>query len=142
MLKKGDPTHIQGFILYKLWCEHCWATRRGKHHKSIDLENDLHTNYDKRFKGEILKQAEELDAYGLVHIFKSEKRNAICAVLSEDAFRVALPTVNAYLKAIGEEPLEGTIREIITGKRSEKKSPLTQDELRKYARMHRQAQNL
>jgi len=47
--------------------------------------------------------------------------------------------VNAYLKAVGEEPLEGTIREIITGKRSAPTTPLTPEELRKYARMHRQA---
>jgi len=142
MLKKGDPKHIQGFILYKLWCEHCWAKRKGKHQKSIDLENDLHTNYDKRFKGDIREQAERLCTYGLVHIFKSEGRDAICAILSEDAFQAALPTVNAYLKAIGEAPLEGTIREIITGKRSEKKGPLSKEELRKFARMHRQAEDL
>jgi hypothetical protein len=105
------------------------------------LEDDLPTNYDKRFKGTILSEARMLHTSGLVAIFKSEGRDAICAVLSEESIGAALPTVNAYLKAVGEEPLEGDIREIITGKRSTKKGPLTQDELRKYARMHRNAQN-
>ena len=77
---------------------------------------------------------------GLVTIFKSAGRDAISAVLSEECIRAGLPIVNAYLKAVGEEPLEGTIREIITGKRSARKGPLTPDELRKYARMHRQGE--
>jgi hypothetical protein len=105
------------------------------------LENDLPTNYDKRFRGTILSEARTLHTRGLVTIFKSEGRDAISAVLSEECIRTGLPTVNAYLKAVGEEPLEGTIREIITGKRSARKGPLTQDELRKYARMHRLAPN-
>jgi len=100
----------------------------------------LPTNYDKRFKGIILSEARTLHTRGLVAIFKSAGRDAICAVLSEESIGAALPTVNAYLKAVGEEPLEGTIREIITGKKSAVATPLTREELRKYARMHRQAQ--
>jgi hypothetical protein len=99
----------------------------------------LPTNYDKRFKGTILSEARTLNTLRLVSIFKSEGRDVICAVLSEECIRVGLPIVNAYLKAVGEEPLEGTIREIITGKRSAPTTPLTPEELRKYARMHRQA---
>jgi hypothetical protein len=140
IVSKGDPKHVRGFILYKLWLGHCWA-RGGQHHKHIDLENDLPTNYDSKFRSAILSQARALHIRGLVTIFKSEGRDAISAVLSEECIRTGLPIVNAYLKAVGEEPLEGTIREIITGKRSVKKGPLTPDELRKYARMHRQAQN-
>jgi hypothetical protein len=82
-----------------------------------------------------------LHTRGLVTIFKSEGRAAISAVISEECIRAGLPIVNAFLRAVGQEPLDGTIREIITGKRSTAKSPLTQEELRKYARMHRQAQN-
>lgn len=101
----------------------------------------MHTNYDKKFRGVILSEARALHTRGLVTVFKSEGRDAISAVLSEECIRAGLPIVNAYLTAVGEEPLEGTIREIITGKHSTKKGPLTQDELRRYARMHRQAQN-
>jgi hypothetical protein len=54
--------------------------------------------------------------------------------------KAGLPIVNAYAKSVGEEPLEGTIRDIITGKRSERKSPLSPEELRKFARMHKQAE--
>ena len=136
-LKQGDPTHVQGFILNKLWSIRCWA-RNGRHNKHIDLENDLHTGYDKRFKGTILSEAEALHARGLVTIFKSEGRDAICAVFSEEVFREVLSLRNAYLKATGQEPLEGNIREVITGKRSEKKGPLSNEELRKFSRMHRQ----
>lgn len=139
-LKKGDPEHVRGFILYKLWLSRCWA-RGGRHHKHIDLENDLPKNYDKKFRGVILSEARELHARGLVTIFKSEGRDAISAVFSEECIQVGLPIVNTYLKAVGQEPLEGTIREIITGKRPAAKGSLTQEELRKYARMHRQAQN-
>ncbi len=139
-LTKGDPKHIQGFILYKLWLSHCWA-RKGKHHKHIDFENDLPTNYDKKFRSAILSEARVLHTRRLVTIFPSEGREAISAVFSEETIQAGLPIVNAYLKAVGEEPLEGTIREIITGKRSTKKGPLTQDELRKYAGMHRKARN-
>jgi hypothetical protein len=64
----------------------------------------------------------------------------VAAIVSEEAIRTGLPIVNSYLKAVGEEPLEGTIREIITGKRSDKRSPLTLDELRKFARIHKQAE--
>lgn len=137
--KIGDPKHVQGFILYKLWLGHCWA-RGGRHHKHIDLENDLPTNYDKKFRSAILSEARALHTRGLVTIFKSEGRDAISAVLSEECIQTGLPMVNAYLKAVGEEPLEGTIREIITGKRSARKGPLTPDELCKYARMHRQGE--
>ena len=119
----------------------CWA-RAGRHGKHIDLEDDLHTNYDKKFKGEILSQARELHTRQLASIFKSEGRDVIAAVFpSESVIRAGLPVINAYLKAIGEDPLEADIREIITGKRSEKKTQLTNEELRKYARLHRQAQN-
>ncbi|MGA2791510.1 MAG: hypothetical protein ABSF00_12190 [Candidatus Bathyarchaeia archaeon] len=106
------------------------------------MEDDLHTNYDKTFKGEILSQARELHTRQLASIFKSEGRDVIAAVFpSESVIRAGLPVINAYLRAIGEDPLEADIREIITGKRSEKKTQLTNEELRKYARMHRQAQN-
>ena len=65
----------------------------------------------------------------------------MAAIISEAAIKTGLPIVNAYARSVGEEPLEGTIREIITGKRSEKKSPLSTEELRKFARMHKQAEN-
>jgi hypothetical protein len=138
-LKQGDPKHIQGFILYKLWLGRCWIGKGG-HHKHIDLENDLPTNYDSKFKGEILKQARELHINRLVTILKSEGREIILAVFSESSICAGLPIVNAYLRAVGEDPLEGTIREILTGKRSEKRSPLSKEELRKFARMHRESQ--
>jgi hypothetical protein len=82
-----------------------------------------------------------LHTRGLVTIFKPAGRDAISAVLSEERIQAGLPIVNAYLEAVGGEPLEGTIREIITGKHSARKGPLTQDGLRKYARMHHQAQD-
>jgi len=120
-LKRGDPSHVQGFILNKLWFTHCWA-RNGRHNKHIDLENDLHTGYDDQFKGAILSEARALHKLGFVTIFKSLGRDAICAVFSEEIFPVVLPLINAYLKATGQDPLEPNIREIITGKRSEKKT--------------------
>jgi len=140
-LRKGDPLHIQGFILYKLWFQKCWA-RGGIHHRHIDLENDLHTNYGKEFKSSIEAEARNLHTEGLATIFKSEGRDAISAVFpSEGVLHLALPRINAYLKAIGEQPLEPDIREILTGKKSERTTPLSKEELRKYANMHRRAQN-
>jgi len=119
----------------------CWA-RGGQHHKHIDLENDLHTNYGKAFKSQIIAMARDLHAEHLVTIFKSEGRDAISAVIpSEELMHVALPKINAYLKAIGEPSLDADIREILTGKRSEKTTPLSKEELRKYASMHRKAEN-
>lgn len=119
----------------------CWA-RYGKHHKHIDLENDLHTNYGKEYKSDIESEARNLHAEGLVTIFKSEGRDAIAAVFpSEGVLRVALPKINAYLRAIGEQPLEPDIREILTGRKSERTAPLSKAELRKYANMHRKARN-
>jgi hypothetical protein len=119
----------------------CWA-RGGSHHRHIDLEDDLHTNYGKEFKSRIEAEARNLHTEGLVAIFKSEGRDAISAVFpSEGVLRVALPRINAYLRAIGEQPLEPDIREILTGKKSEKTVPLSKTELRKYANMHRKAQN-
>ncbi len=138
-LKKGEPAHVQGFILYKLWLMGCWA-RGGVHGKSIDLEHDLPTNYDKRHRSTILQQAEELRNKGLISIWPAAGgRKAVAAVISEDAIKTGLLIVNAYAKSVGEEPLDGTIREIITGKRSERKAPLSPEELRKFARMHRGA---
>ena len=98
-LRKGHPKHVQGFILYKLWLGHCWA-RGGQHHKHMDLENDLHTNYDKRFRGVVLSEARALHTLGLVTIFKSEGRDAISAVLSEECIQAGLPIVNADLEAV------------------------------------------
>jgi len=54
-LKKGNSTHVQGFILYKLCMMKCWA-RAGHHGKHIDLEDDLHTNYGKEYKHTIVAQ--------------------------------------------------------------------------------------
>jgi hypothetical protein len=139
-IRKGDPAHVQGFILYKLWLTGCWA-RGGGHGKSIDLEHDLPTNYDKKYKSTVLHQAEELKSMGLINIWPAAGgRRAIAAIISEEAIKAGLPIVNDYAKSVGEEPLEGTIREIITGKRSERKSPLSQEELHKFARMHKQAE--
>jgi hypothetical protein len=68
----------------------CWA-RGGRHHRHIDLENDLYTNYGKEFKGDIIAQARELHTQRLVTIFKSEGRDAISAVFpSESVLRAAL----------------------------------------------------
>ena len=140
-IRKGDPAHVQGFILYKLWLMGCWA-RGGGHGKSIDLEHDLPTNYDRQYKSTILQQAAELKNKGLINIWPAAgDRKAVAAIISEEAIKAGLPIVNTYAKSVGEEPLEGTIREIITGKRSEKKSPLSPEELRKFARMHKQADN-
>jgi len=140
-IRKGDPAHVQGFILYKLWLMGCWA-RGGGHGKSIDLEHDLPTNYDRQYKSTILQQAAELKSRGLINIWPAAGgRKAVAAIISEEAIKAGLPIVNAYARSVGEEPLEGTIREIITGKRSEKKSPLSPEELRKFARMHKQAEN-
>lgn len=140
-LRKGDPAHVQGFILYKLWLMGCSA-HHGGHGKSIDLEHDLPTNYGKQYKSAILRQAAELKSKGLINIWPAAGgRKAVAAVISEAAIKAGLPIVNAYAKSVGEEPLEGTIREIITGKRSEKKSPLSPEELRKFARIHRRAEN-
>jgi hypothetical protein len=140
-IRKGDPAHVQGFILYKLWLMGCWA-RGGGHGKSIDLEHDLPTNYDRQYKSTILQQAAELKSRGLINIWPAAGgRKAVAAIISEGAIKAGLPIVNAYAKSVGEEPLEGTIREIITGKRSKKKSPLSPEELRKFARMHKQADN-
>jgi hypothetical protein len=139
-VRRGDPAHVQGFILYKLWLMGCWA-RGGAHGKSIDLEQDLPTNYDKQYKSVILEQAAELKRRGLINIWPAAGgRKAVAAIVSEEAIKTGLSIVNSYAKSVGEEPLEGTIREIITGKRSEKKSALTPEELRKFARMHRQAE--
>jgi hypothetical protein len=140
-IRKGDPAHVQGFILYKLWLMGCWA-RGGGHGKSIDLEHDLPTNYDRQYKSTILQQAAELKSRGLINIWPAAGgRKAVAAIISEEAIKAGLPIVNAYARSVGEEPLEGTIREIITGKRSEKKSTLSAEELRKFARMHKQAEN-
>lgn len=139
-IRKGDPAHVQGFILYKLWLMGCWA-RGGEHGKSIDLEHDLPTNYDKKYKSTVLHQAEKLKIMGLINIWPAAGgRRAVAAIISEEAIKAGLPIVNAYAKSVGEEPLEGTIRDIITGKRSERKSPLSPEELRKFARMHKQAE--
>lgn len=119
----------------------CWA-REGRHHKHIDLENDLHTNYGKQFKSDVEAEARNLHAEGLVAIFKSEGRDAISAVFpSEEVLHAALPKINAYLRAIGEQPLEPDIREVLTGRKSERTAPLSEAELREYANMHRRSQN-
>lgn len=139
-IRKGDPSHVQGFILYKLWLIGCWA-RGGRHGKSIDLEHDLPTNYDKKYKSTVLHQAEKLKNMSLINIWPAAGgRRAVAAIISEEAIKAGLPIVNAYAKSVGEDPLEGTIREIITGKRSERKSPLSPEELRKFATMHKQAE--
>jgi hypothetical protein len=62
-IRKGDPAHVEGFILYKLWLMGCWA-RGGGHGKSIDLEHDLPTNYDEQYGSTILQQAAELRRWG------------------------------------------------------------------------------
>ena len=84
--------------------------------------------------------AEELNRIGLITIWPAGNRRAVAAASSEDAIKAALPKVNAYLSSVGEDPLEESIREIITGKRTEKKGPLSREELHKFARLRRRAQ--
>jgi len=117
----------------------CWA-RGGQHGKHMDLNHDLPTNYDQRYRGDILSGAEELNRIGLITIWPAGNRRAVAAASSEDAIKAALPKVNAYLSSVGEDPLEESIREIITGKRTEKKGPLSREELHKFARLRRRAQ--
>ncbi len=135
---RDEPRIVQGFIIYKLWMLKCWARGGQQHAKHIDLENDLPTNYPAQFRTNVLHEAEELNRNGLIRIWPSSGRKAVAAVPSKPALEAALPLVNAYLKAVGEDPIEGDIREVISGKRSERKGPLSNEELRKFARMHRQ----
>ncbi len=136
-LKPGDPRHVQGFIIYKLWMKQCWA-RGGQHNRSIDLEHDLPTSYPRQHAAEVLKQAEELKKIGLITYWPAAGgRKAVAAVPSKPALEAAIPIVNDYLVSVGENPIEGDIREALTGKRSEKKEPLTPEELRKFARLHK-----
>jgi hypothetical protein len=116
----------------------CWARGGQQHAKHIDLENDLPTNYPAQYRGNILDEAEELNRKGLIRIWPSAGRKAVAADPSKQALEAALPLVNAYLRLVGEDPIEGDIREVLTGKRSEKKGPLSNEELRKFAKMHRQ----
>ncbi len=106
---------------------------------SIDLDHDLPTNYPREHAGEVLTRAEELKRRGLITYWPAARgRRAVAAVPSEPALKAALPLVNGYLRSVGEEPIEGDIREALTGKRSEKKEPLSSEELRKFARLHKQ----
>jgi len=135
---RDDPKIIQGFIIYKLWMLKCWARGGQQHAKHIDLENDLPTNYPAQYRGNILDEAEELNRKGLIRIWPSAGRKAVAADPSKQALEAAIPLVNAYLRSVGEDPIEGDIREVLTGKRSEEKGPLSNEELRKFAKMHRQ----
>jgi len=138
-LRKGDPAHVQGFILYKLWMMRCFA-RGGSHHRHVDLERDLYTNYGREFQSNIIDQARELHRNRLVTIFRSEGREAISATFPTEAvLQAALPIINAYLETIGQAPLEPDIREILTDAKSHSTAPLSAEELRRYATMHRRA---
>jgi hypothetical protein len=102
---------------------------------SIDFEHDLPTGYDRQYSGDILTQGEELKRNSLINIWPAAGgRKAVAIVISESALDVSIPIINGYLDAVGLDPIEGDIREVMRGKRSEKAKPLSKEELRKFAR--------
>ena len=102
---------------------------------SIDFDHDLPTGYDRRYEGDILTQGEALKRIDLIAIWPaSGGRRAVAIVISGPALEASIPLINGYLESVGLDPLEGDIREVMSGKRTEKAKPLSKEELRKFAR--------
>jgi hypothetical protein len=90
---------------------------------SIDFEHDLPTGYDRQYSGDILTQGEELKRNSLINIWPAAGgRKAVAIVISESALDVSIPIINGYLDAVGLDPIEGDIREVMRGKSPRRRS--------------------
>lgn len=98
-LKEGDPEHVRGYILYKLyWYLHSWVIP-GKDPKRHYPLTDMKKGYPKQWWGRFDKEFKELRREGLVHIFShiGGGEDHICAVKAEDAVVRGLVCINKYL---------------------------------------------
>jgi len=113
-LREGDPEHIRGFILNKLYTLRCWVRPGGRPRGHISL-SDLPKGYPKRFRGLFPKQVDILRRMGLVVTFPhaGDAEPHISAVLDPEALERGLEICNAYRESVGLPPLNRSLRELI-----------------------------
>lgn len=105
-LKEGDPEHIRGFIMNKLYCLGCF-TQPGKTPKKHYPITDIKKGYKKQYWGDFDKQLKTLAREGIIHRFPHTGggEDHIVAVKSKEAITRGLTYANAWLKAQGMPPL-------------------------------------
>lgn len=113
-LQPGDPKHIQGFILNKLYTLRLWVKPGGRPHGHTSLSN-LPKGYPKRFRGRFSAQVRALRRMGFIITFphSGDRELHVSAVLDDEAVERGLGICNAYRHAVGLPPLGRSFREIV-----------------------------
>lgn len=112
-LQPGDSSHIQGFILTKLYCDGCWA-HPGKRPKKHYSKTDLPKGYPKHFRGRFEKEIKALKKMHLIMEFPHSGDGELhyCAIRDDSLISVGLPICNSYRTAVALPPLDKEFKDI------------------------------
>ena len=113
-LRPGDPDHIRGFILNKLYTMRMWVRPGGRPRGHTSLSN-LPKGYPRRFRGLFPAQVRVLRRMGLIVTFphSGDREPHVSAVLSPESVERGLELCNAYRHAVGLPPLGRSFRELV-----------------------------
>lgn len=109
----GDPLHVQGFILNKLYVDGCWA-HPGKRPRKHYSKTDLPKGYDKSLRGEFKDAIKELKKLRVIMEFPhhGDGEHHFCAIRDDTLIAVGLPICNMYRRAVGLPHLNAEFEEI------------------------------
>ena len=110
--KIGEPRHIKGFILNKLYLGGYFAKRGGRHHGKHTSIKNLPKGYAPKYRGDFPGIVDELRRDGLLLVFPSGGEKHVCAVLETQKIESGLLMVNAFRRSTGLLPLDRGFREI------------------------------
>jgi hypothetical protein len=116
-LKEGEPHHIKGFILNKLYLGGFFAKQgKGHHGKHTSIDN-LAKGYNIKYRGGFPKIIQELKKDGFILIFPSSGEKHVCAILDAQKIERGLVFVNEFRNDVGLLPLGPKFREVADRKK-------------------------
>lgn len=113
-LQIGDPRHIKGFILNKLYLGGYFAKRGKKHHGKHTSTKSLPRGYKPKYRGDFTGIIAELRRDGLILVFPAGKEKHVCAVITPEKIESGLRLVNAWREAVELPALDKAFTEVVT----------------------------
>lgn len=112
-LNIGDPRHIKGFILNKLYLGGYFAKRGRKHHGKHTSTRSLSRGYEPKYRGDFPSIVNELRRDAFIIVFPSAGERHVCAVMEPQKVESGLLIVNAFRTSVGLPPLDRRFKEIV-----------------------------